>query len=147
LIDFAIGQVPKKAIAAHGRGEKATLALREPSGVRGIVTRKLEHVGAARGAAFLHASSLLGAALLLLTALGAETIDGAGNSLFLRAVHPYKRAEMTAVYATYRDLAQFAPPAFFALLLSMFDLASVFVAAGAMMLLLAIFARYVSRNI
>jgi MFS transporter, ACDE family, multidrug resistance protein len=98
-------------------------------------------------AAFLHASSLLGAALLLLAALGAETIDGAGNSLFLRAVHPYERAEMTAVYATYRDLAQFVPPALFALLLSMFDLASVFVAGGAMMLLLAIFARYISRNI
>src|SRR5262249_22196722 len=38
----------------------------------------------------------LGAMLLVLAALAAETIDGAGNSLYLRAVHAHERSEMTA---------------------------------------------------
>jgi MFS family permease len=34
----------------------------------------------------------VGAAALVLAGLGAEMIDGAGNLLFLRAVHPYERS-------------------------------------------------------
>jgi MFS transporter, ACDE family, multidrug resistance protein len=39
----------------------------------------------------------LGAFLLALAALGTETIDGAGNLLFLRAVRAHERPEMTTV--------------------------------------------------
>ena len=79
----------------------------------------------------------LGAALLVLAALGTETIDGAGNLLFLRAVHTYERAEMTTVFVSFRDVAQLAPPTICSLLLSLFSLSSVFVAAGSMMLMAA----------
>src|SRR5207237_1665590 len=68
----------------------------------------------------------LGAAILMLAALAAETIDGAGNTLYLRAVHAHERGAMTAVFASYRDVAQLAPPAVFAVLLSSFELPAVF---------------------
>ncbi|HXQ68309.1 MAG TPA: MFS transporter [Alphaproteobacteria bacterium] len=89
----------------------------------------------------------LGAVMLVLAALGAETLDGAGNLLFLRAVHPYERAEMTTVFVSYRDLAQLAPPAAFSVLLSLFSLPSVFVAGGLMMLALATQARHIPRRL
>jgi MFS family permease len=76
----------------------------------------------------------LGATLLALAAFGTETLDGAGNHLFLRAVHVHERAEMTTVFVSYRDVAQLGPPAVCSVLLSLFSLPSVFVAAGAMML-------------
>src|SRR5262249_13636940 len=37
----------------------------------------------------------VGAALLVLAAFAASIIDGAGNTYFLRAVHPHERPEMT----------------------------------------------------
>ncbi len=91
-------------------------------------------------------TSWLGAALLVLSALAAETIDGAGNTLYLRAVHPHERNEMTAVFITYRDVAQLVPPAVFAMLLAVFELPSVFIAGGLMMVGLAGIARYIPRR-
>src|SRR5579875_151787 len=88
----------------------------------------------------------LGAVVLLLAALGTETIDGAGNLLFLRAVHPYERAEMTKVYVSYRDASQFVPPGLFALLLTLFSLPSVFAAGGLMMLGAAALTRHIPRR-
>jgi hypothetical protein len=84
---------------------------------------------------------------MVLAALGTETIDGAGNLLFLRAVHPYERAEMTTVFVSYRDVAQLAPPAIFSVLLSLFSLPSVFAAGGAMMLGIATLARHIPRRL
>jgi hypothetical protein len=92
-------------------------------------------------------TSWLGAALLVLSALAAETIDGAGNSLYLRAVHPHERSEMTAVFITYRDVAQLVPPAAFAMLLAVFELPSVFVASGLIMVGLAGLARHIPRRL
>ncbi|HUI16477.1 MAG TPA: MFS transporter [Alphaproteobacteria bacterium] len=89
----------------------------------------------------------LGAVMLVLAALAAEILDGAGNVLFLRAVHPYERAEMTTVFVSYRDLAQLAPPALFSALLSLFALPSVFVASGLMMLALGTLARHIPRRL
>ena len=89
----------------------------------------------------------LGAATLILAAVACETIDGAGNTLYLRAVHPHERSEMTAVFASYRDVAQLAPPAVFAVLLTTFALPAIFVAGGVMMLGLAGLARYIPRRI
>jgi len=76
----------------------------------------------------------LGATLLVLAAFGTEMLDGAGNLLFLRAVHAYERSEMTTVFVSYRDVAALGPPAVCAVLLSLFSLPSVFVAGGLMML-------------
>ena len=53
---------------------------------------------------------------LVAAAIITGAIDGAGNVPFLRAVHPMERAEMTTVFATYRDVSQLGPPGIFALL-------------------------------
>jgi MFS family permease len=86
------------------------------------------------GMSFAFGVPWFAATILALAALGTETIDGAGNLLFLRAVHIYERAEMTTVFVSYRDVAQLGPPAVCSVLLSLFSLPSVFVAAGVMML-------------
>lgn len=91
-------------------------------------------------------SPWLGAAILLLATLAASSIDGAGNSLFLRAVHPYERSEMTAVFVSYRDVTQIAPQALFSVLLSVFGLPVVFVASATIMLAMTILTRYIPRR-
>ena len=95
-------------------------------------------------AAFAFGIPWLGAALLVLAAFGTETIDGAGNLLFLRAVHAYERSEMTTVFVSFRDVAQLGPPAVCSVLLSLFSLPSVFVAAGVMMLGSSVLSRHIS---
>jgi hypothetical protein len=85
--------------------------------------------------------------MLILAAITCEIIDGAGNTLYLRAVHAHERSEMTAVFASYRDVAQLAPPAVFAVLLSTFELPAIFIAGGLMMFGLAGLARYIPRRI
>ncbi len=89
----------------------------------------------------------LGAAMLILAAFGTEIIDGAGNLLFLRAVHAHERSEMTTVFVSYRDVAQLGPPAVFSILLSVFSLPSVFIASGIMMLASAALARHIPRRL
>ncbi|NKB60136.1 MAG: MFS transporter [Alphaproteobacteria bacterium] len=89
---------------------------------------------------------LLGAALLVASAFAASIADGPGNVPFLRAVHPYERAEMTSVYSTYRESARLAMPAFNSVLLLLFPLPAVFVASGATMLALAQVARFLPRR-
>jgi len=89
----------------------------------------------------------LGAAMLVLASFGTEMLDGAGNLLFLRAVHPHERSEMTTVFVSYRDVAQLGPPAVFSILLSLFALPSVFIASGIMMLAAATLARHIPRRL
>ncbi|MEM7170086.1 MAG: MFS transporter [Pseudomonadota bacterium] len=89
----------------------------------------------------------LGAALLVGAALATSTVDGGGNVPFLRAVHPLERAEMTGVFATYRDTAQLLPPGIFSLLLRFFPLPSIFLAAGSGMLVLAYFSRFLPKRL
>ena len=89
---------------------------------------------------------LFGATMLVLAAFCTEVIDGAGNSLYLRAVHPYERSEMTAVFVSYRDFSQFAPPAAFSIVLSIFPLPAVFVTGGVMMLGMTALCRYIPRR-
>jgi len=86
-------------------------------------------------------------AVMLAAALATETIDGAGNLLFLRAVHPYERAEMTTVFVSFRDVAQLGPPAVCSVLLSLFSLSSVFVAGGLMMFASAGLCRHIPRRL
>ena len=89
----------------------------------------------------------LGVAALLLAAFATGSIDGAGNLPFLRAVHPLERPEMTAVFATYRDAAQLAPPGVFSVLLRIFELPAVFAAGGAALLVLSYYARFIPRRL
>lgn len=97
-------------------------------------------------AAFAFGLPLLGLSLLALAALGTETIDGAGNLLFLRAVRAHERPEMTTVFVSFRDVSQLGPPAVCALLLTVFALPSVFIAGGSMMLAAAILTKYIPRR-
>lgn len=90
---------------------------------------------------------LAGAGLLLLSAVAAGAIDGAGNTHFLRAVHPLERPEMTTVFVTYRDAAQLAPPGIYAAVLAVFPLSSVFLLAGGGMVLLARYALYLPKRL
>ncbi len=89
----------------------------------------------------------LAAGFVIAAALGISITDGAGNVPFLRAVHPLERAEMTAVYTTYRDSARVTMPALYSLLLLAFPLPAVFFSSGAIMLILAGFARYVPKSL
>lgn len=84
-----------------------------------------------------------GVSLLLAGAIFAAVIDAVGNALFLRAVHPYERPEMTAVFTTYREFAHLSVPGAFTVLLSIFTLPAVFVASGASMLAMTFFTRYI----
>jgi MFS family permease len=72
----------------------------------------------------------LAAGLLIVAALFMVTIDAVGNMPFMLAVRPRERAEMTTVYATYRDMGEILPPGLFALLLLVFTLPIVFVVTG-----------------
>jgi MFS family permease len=85
-------------------------------------------------------------ALLVLAALGATILDGAGNVLFLRAVRPLERAEMSGVFLTYRDAANLAAPGTFAVLLKFFALPVVFAGAASWMLIGALYSRYIPRR-
>lgn len=89
----------------------------------------------------------LGAFFLVMAACCAGALDGAGNLLFLRAVHPYERAEMTTVFASYRDVTQVAPPLVCSLLLAFFALPSVFIASGTVMLASAVLTARIPRRL
>ena len=88
----------------------------------------------------------LGVAVLGGAALMAVPIDSVGNTLYLRAVHPYERAEMTTVFSTYRYIAQLTFPGTFAILLKAFALPAVFAAAGAGMVALGLLSSKVPRR-
>lgn len=94
-------------------------------------------------AAAVSATPWLAAALLVVAALGMVTLDAVGNVPFMLAVKPRERPEMTAVYSTYRDVAELAPPGFFSLLLRTFELPVVFAVSGALMLGAAVLCRQI----
>jgi len=85
--------------------------------------------------------------LLVICALGATMLDGVGNVLFFRAVHAGERAQMTAVFVTYRDAGQLLTPGLFAVLLSYFALPVVFSSAALWMAAGAWFCRYIPRRL
>lgn len=91
--------------------------------------------------------SWFGIGMLVAAALAAATLDGASNVHFLRAVRPRERAEMAAVFGTYRDAGQTLPPGVFAVLLTAFDLRVVFIVSGAGMALLALYSRFLPRRL
>ncbi len=89
----------------------------------------------------------IAAGFIVAAALGISITDGAGNVPFLRAVHPHERAEMTAVYTTYRDTARATMPALYSVLLLFFPLSAVFYASGTIMLGLTVLARNIPRRL
>lgn len=93
--------------------------------------------------AFSFTAPALGAVLLVGAAIAASAIDGAGNILFLKAVHPHERPAMTTAFMSFRDASQLFPPAVCSLLLTFFALPSVFIAAGCSTLLGAWLTRHI----
>jgi predicted MFS family arabinose efflux permease len=85
-------------------------------------------------------------AFLIVSAFCATSLDGVGNIFFLRAVHPFERVEMSAVFSTYRDAAQAVPPLIVAPLLRAFDLPVIFGLWGGLMIGLALLSRYLPRR-
>jgi MFS family permease len=85
--------------------------------------------------------------LLVICALGATMLDGVGNVLFFRAVRSGERAQMTAVFVTYRDASQLMTPGLFAILLSYFALPVVFFSAALWMAAGAWFCRYIPKRL
>ncbi len=81
--------------------------------------------------------------LLVISALGATMLDGMGNILFFRVVHGREQSEMSAVFATYRDLSQLATPGIYAVLLKVFALPVVFLGASVWMLVATWYCRYI----
>lgn len=87
--------------------------------------------------AVLFQSPWLAAASLIVAALAMVSLDAVGNVPFLLAVRPHGRAEMTAVYSTYRDAAELGPPGLFAVSLMVFELPAIYIAGSLAMLALA----------
>lgn len=86
------------------------------------------------------------AVLVFIASIGAMTLDALGNIPFLRAVHPYERAEMTAVFRTYIEMSQLLPAAIYAVLLIYFPLSVVFIALGLQLLAAAWLSTYLPRR-
>ena len=84
--------------------------------------------------------------LLVFAALGATMLDGSGHVLFLRAVRPLERTEMTGVFQTYRDVANLIVPGVFAILLKFYALPIVFAGAAGWTMAGAITSRYIPRK-
>lgn len=84
--------------------------------------------------------------LLVLGAWLATIIDAAGNTPFLRAVHPYERAAMTSVFLTFRHATSLVSPGIFAVTLWFFPFGGVFVVAGTIALSIGWLARHLPRT-
>jgi MFS family permease len=87
-----------------------------------------------------------GIGFLLTAAACVAIIDAVGNALFLRAARARERAEMTAVFMTFREVATLGPPGIFAVVLNVFALPAVFVVSGASMVLMVFFTRYIPKK-
>jgi MFS family permease len=87
------------------------------------------------------------AALIVLGGFPASGLDGVGGLPFLRAVHPYERAQMAGIYRTYVELGDMISSAVYAVLLTFFDIPSVFTAAALLCLGSAYLCRYLPRTL
>jgi predicted MFS family arabinose efflux permease len=116
-------------------------------GVRLVIVAAFLLTGACSLAAALATPwPLLTAALLLAGTFGCSALDAVGTIPFLRSVHAHERPQMTTVFRTYLDMSDLLPPLLFALLLSFFGLAAVFLSAGLWMLAIGLTARLLPRG-
>jgi MFS family permease len=85
--------------------------------------------------------------LLLAAAVFIVTLDSLGNIPFMRFARPRERPQMTTVFRTYVDTAEFIPSAFYAVLLTMFDFRAVFLFAGLLAIAVGIAATWLPRRL
>lgn len=79
----------------------------------------------------------LSVVLLIGGAFAISSVDSGGNAPFLRAARPHQRVKMVPIYNTYRDMAQIAPSAVFAIVLSHFDVKYVFLLTGVFLVIVS----------
>ncbi|MFC5386436.1 MFS transporter [Aquamicrobium segne] len=90
---------------------------------------------------------LITGAFLLCGAFFTIALDTLGSIVFMRSVRSYERSQMAAVYRTYLDFAELAPPLVYSIILVFFGVGSVFVTLGLLMVVCAVVSwRYVPRS-
>lgn len=106
--------------------------LSERIGVRVVIAGSFTGIAVASIAAGIAGTSMpiVAGLMLLAGSVAATAVDGIGSIPFLRAVHHFERAEMTAVYVTYRDGSELLPAFIFSVALLWFPLGTVFIILG-----------------
>ncbi|MCC7045823.1 MAG: MFS transporter [Alphaproteobacteria bacterium] len=118
------------------------------TGVRSIVVGAYAICGVlSLVVALLAENPMVAAGFLILGAAAATAIDALGGITFLRAVHPYERAEMATVYSTYRQISDITAPMVYALILTFLPLPAVFACSGVVMLVMARIALHLPRGL
>jgi len=84
--------------------------------------------------------------LLLAAAVFIVALDSLGNIPFMRFARPRELPQMTTVFRTYVDTAEFIPSAFYALLLTLFDFRAVFILCGLLAIAVGIAATWLPRR-
>jgi predicted MFS family arabinose efflux permease len=97
-------------------------------------------------AAALADSPWLVAAFLVVAAAGSVSLDAVCMVPFLRAVRIRERPEMTMVFSLHRDASGLIPTFVFSILLTFFELTSVYVVAGAGLIACVWLARWIPRS-
>jgi MFS family permease len=97
-------------------------------------------------AGFAGGTPTLAWGVLLGSALGAVALDSVAAVTFLRAVRSWERPQMSTVFSIYRDAASVVPPAFFAILLTLFPLPSVFIATAVFSFFCSLLALFLPRS-
>lgn len=116
-------------------------------GMRAVLTTSFLAVGVLTIAAgAVSAYPVPSMVLLCLAAWCATAIDSAGNTPFMRAVHPYERGAMTSVFLTFRHASALVSPGIFAVVLWFLPFGAVFFVAGAIALGIACLALYLPRQ-
>lgn len=118
------------------------------TGVRPIIVGAYAVTGMLSiGVGLIAAYPLVAAAMLVAGAFAITALDALGGIAFLRAVHPYERAEMATVYSTYRQISDITGPMVFAVILTFLPLPAVFVATGLALLVMARIALHLPRGL
>ena len=139
----SLGLAPMLLVRMWGRVGQAI-------GIRNLLCLGYGLTGIASLAAAAAAAAgepLLCMALICLAAFAATIIDGAGNVPFLRAVHHYERAAMTAVFMTFRQVGSLVIPGVLAVVLWVLPLWAVFAVGGLLTLGMAGLSRYLPRRL
>jgi hypothetical protein len=107
-------------------------ALAKRMGVRAVIALCFAMISISTFAAGLVGvhSPAIAAGLLLVASLFASGIDSVGGIPYLRAVRPFERQRMTAVYRTFIEFSDIVPGFIFAIALSFFDIGVVFIILG-----------------
>ncbi|HNB27776.1 MAG TPA: MFS transporter [Alphaproteobacteria bacterium] len=85
--------------------------------------------------------------LLLVAAIFIVVLDSLGNIPFMRFARPTELPQMTTVFRTYVDTAEFMPSAIYALLLTVFDFRAVFILSGILTITVGIAATWLPRRL